>query len=517
METSKFSDRLWTETTAYHYPCTKFEWTADNTLTEDYIVGFSPKNSSIIWSTDEQFYGISMSADLHSMALYTKSSAYNSSIALKGGVAINSSFAFGYARNKNNYDVLEASAVDNSIAIYAAYAKENSISMTTEINDKDYNTVSAIDNSVLLMHKISKNETALFANDTFAWRCDTNAGCTLSADNSYLIPTNTIDLLHVKDRTFLASVFNKPEEGVTRTHTIASNSYLLQYATSQLYNYVDSLCISLTDCGKNTASQYNVIDSVVLGVNKLESSDIVNSLLLVTHNTVKPTQDVYTVNTVNIASPLNTTAEAKCRMLLPAFAITEKDTVSIANNMKVDNLTGTVESLFVADETLQLTGSCKNNIVLASKSNVVYNSNCSVGLLDTGLSASSAYGCLDCSISQQSATVLMNSIAISEDHVVAKSLAVENAATSADESIAMFGSKVTRLFSDYTDKVPYAFALFDGKPTYAASRTSTADNRLSFWSDALRKRDLPVTQFKKISIISSLSELENDVMYIITG
>lgn len=508
---------MWANATAYHYPCTKFEWT-DDTLTEDYIAGFSPKNSSIIWSTDLNFYGESMSADLRSIALYTKSSAYNSSIAMKGGVAVNSSFAFGYAENGNNYKVLEASAIDNSIAIYAAYAKENSISMTTEISDNNYNTISAIDNSILLMHKISRSETALFANSAFAWRCDANDGCTLSADNSYLIPADTIDLLHVKDKTFLASIANKPEGGVTRTHTIASNSYLLQYATSQLYNYVDSLCISLTDCGKNTASQYNVIDSVVLGVNKLESSNIVNSLLLTTHNTIKPTQDIYTVNTINLASPLSTIAEAKCRMLLPAFAITEKDTVSVANNMKVDSLTGTTESLFVADEVLQLTGSCKNNVILASKNIVVYNADCSIGLLDTGLSASSAYGCLDCSISQQSATVLMNSTAISNDHVVAKSLAIENATTSADESIVMFSSKVPSLTSNYLgSKIPYAFALFDGKPTYSDSRTSTADNRLSFWSDALRKRDLPVTQFKKISTISSLSELENDVMYIITG
>lgn len=517
VKASRTTDRLWTNSTAYHYPCTKFEWPGDDAPAEDYIAGFSPENNSIIWSTDDEFYGKSMSANLHSIALYTKSSAYNSSIAMKGGVAVNSSFAMGYARNGNNYKVLEASAINNSIAIYAAYAKDNSISMTTEIDNNNYTVASAIDNSTLLMHKISKNETTLLANNTFAWRCDANDGCTLSADNSYLVPTDTIDLLHVKDRTILASVANKPEEGISRTQTIASNSCLLQYATSQLYNYVDSLCISLTDCGKNTASQYNVIDSVVLGASKLESSNIVNSLLLATRNTVKPTQDIYVVDTVNLASPLSTTAEANCRMLLPAFAITENDTVSIANNMKVDSLTGANASLFIADEVLQLTGSCKNNIILASKNNTVYNSDCSIGLLDTGISASSAYGCIDCSISQQSATVMMNSTAISEDHIVAKSLALENAATSADESIAIFNSRIARLTSNYATKVPYAFALFNGIPSYVDSRTTTADNRLSFWADSLRKRDLPVTQFKKISTITSLSELDNDVMYIITG
>ena len=514
---NRFADRLFTKATSYHYPCAKFEWTADSPPTEDYIASFSPKNSSIIWSTDQYFYGESMSADIRSVALYTKSSAYNNSIAMKGGVAVNSSFAMGYADNGNNYNVLEASAIDNSVAIYASYAKNNSMSMTTEISNNDFNTVSAVNNSMLLMHAISKNENAVFTNSSFAWRCDANDGCTLSVDNSYLVPTDTIDLLHIKDRTFLMSIANKSEKSVTRTHTVASNSYLLQYAASQLYNYVDSLCISMNDCGKNTASQFNVVDSVVLGANKLESSSIVNSLLLATHNTVKPIDDIYTVNSINIASPLSTTAEARCRMLLPAFAITEKDTVSIANPLKVDNLTDTIESLLIADEPLQLTGSCKNNVILASKNNIVYNANCSIGLLDTGLSASSAYGCLNCGISQQSATVLMNSTAISEDQIVSQSLAVENATTSADKSIAMFSSKVTRLFSDYADKVPYAFAMFAGEPTYSASRTSIADNRLSFWADALRKRDLPITQFKKISTISSLQELENDVVYIITG
>lgn len=517
VDKDRTTDRLWSNASTYHYPCTKFEWTGDDAPAEDYIVGFSPENGSIIWSTDQAFYGKSMSANLCSIALYTKSSAYNSSIAMKGGVAVNSSFAMGYARNENNYEVLEASAINNSIAIYAAYAKDNSISMTTEISSKDYTTVSAIDNSMLLMHSITKNETTLFTNSSFAWRCDTHSGYALSVDNSYIVPTDTIDLLDVKNKTLLAAVANKPEENVSKTHTIASNSYLLQYATSQLYNYVDSLCISLTDCGKDTTSQYNVISSVALGANKLESSNIVNSLLLATHNTVKPTQDIYTIDTINLASPLSTTAEANCRVLMPAFAITKQDTVSIANNMKVDSLTGTDESLFISDEVLQLTGSCKNNVILASKNNIVYDSSCSIGLLDTGISASSAYGCIDCSVSQQSAVVMLNSTAISEDHIVAKSLAIENAATSADESIAMFSSKIAKLNSNYANKVPYALAMFDGKPTYAASRTSTADNRLSFWSDALRKRDLPVTQFKKISTISSLTELEDDVMYIITG
>lgn len=516
MEPSRFSDRLLSNAADYHYPCHKFKWTGDEAPAEDYIAGFSPSNGSIIWSTDQRFYGESMSADTRSIALYTKASAYNSSIAIKGGIAVNSSFAFGYAKNENNYEVLETSAIDNSISIYAAYANNNSISMTTEISNKNYNLVSAIDNSMLLLHNIEYDETTLFANKSFALQCNTvNAGI-LSADNSYILPTDVVDQLHVRNRTLLASVSHRPEAN-TRIHTIANNSYLVQYATNRLFNYVNSLCISLTDYGKDVASQYNIVNSVVLAANELESSNVTNSLLLATHNNTKPTQDISTYNTINIASKLSTTAEANCRLLLPAFAITKQDTVSIANNTSINELTGTSSSMFVSDNTLQLTGSCKNNVILASKNNIVYNADDSIGLLDTGISASSAYGCIDSSLSQQSAVAVMHSSAISPDHIVEQSIAMESASTSADKSIALFNSNVNRLTSNYVSRIPYAFAMFNGAPSYADSHTSTADNRLSFWSNQLRKRDLPITQFKKISTITSVSELETDVMYIITG
>lgn len=516
MKPSRFSDRLLSNAADYHYPCHKFEWTGDEAPAEDYIAGFSPSNGSIIWSTDSQFYGESMSADTRSIALYTKASAYNSSIAIKGGIAVNSSFAFGYAKNENNYEVLETSAIDNSISIYAAYANNNSISMTTEISDKNYNLVSAIDNSMLLLHNIAYDETTLFANKSFALQCNTVGAGILSADNSCILPTDVVDQLHVRNRTFMASVSHRPEAN-TRIHTIANNSYLIQYATNRLFNYVNSLCISLTDYGKDVASQYNIVNSVVLAANELESSNVINSLLLATHNNIKPTQDISTYDTINIASKLSTTAEANCRLLLPAFAITKQDTVSIANNMSVNELMGASSSLFISDNALQLTGSCKNNVILASKNNIVYNADDSIGLLDTEISASSAYGCVDSSLSQQSAVAVMRSSAISPDHIVEQSIAMESASTSADKSIALFNSNVNRLTSNYVSRIPYAFAMFNGAPSYADSHTSTADNRLSFWSNQLRKRDLPITQFKKISTITSVSELETDVMYIITG
>lgn len=518
MEPSRFSDRLLSNAAGYHYPCHKFEWTEDDAPAEDYIAGFSPSNGSIIWSTDSRFYGESMSADTRSIALYTKASAYNSSIAMKGGIAVNSSFAFGYAKNENNYEVLETSAIDNSISIYAAYANNSSISMTTEISNKNYNLVSAIDNSMLLLHAIAYNETTLFANKSFALQCNTVGDGILSADNSYILPTDVVDQLHVRNRTLMASVSHRPRlEANTRIHTIANNSYLVQYATNRLFNYVNSLCISLTDYGKDVASQYNIVNSVVLAANELESSNVTNSLLLATHNNTKPTQDISTYDTINIASKLSTTAEAKCRLLLPAFAITKQDTVSIANNMSVNELTDTSSSMFVSDNTLQLTGSCKNNVILASKNNIVYNAVDSIGLLDTGISASSAYGCVDSSLSQQSAVAVMHSSAISPEHIVEQSIAMESASTSADKSIALFNSNVNILTSNYVGIIPYAFAMFNGAPSYVDSHASTTDNRLSFWSNQLRKRDLPITQFKKISTITSVSELETDVMYIITG
>lgn len=516
MKPSRFSDRLLSNAADYHYPCHKLEWTGDEAPAEDYIAGFSPSNGSIIWSTDSQFYGESMSADTRSIALYTKASAYNSSIAMKGGIAVNSSFAFGYAENENNYKVLETSAIDNSISIYAAYANNNSISMTTEISSKNYNLVSAVNNSTLLLHAIACKETTLFANKSFALQCNTVDAGILSADNSYILPTDVVDQLHVQNRTFMVSVSHRPEAN-TRIHTIANNSYLIQYATNRLFNYVNSLCVSLTDYGKDVTSQYNIVNSVVLAANKLESSNVINSLLLATHNDTKPTQDISTYNTINIASRLSTTAEANCRLLLPAFAITKQDTVSIANNTSVNELTGASSSLFISDNALQLTGSCKNNVILASKNNIVYNADNSIGLLDTGISASSAYGCIDSSLSQQSAVAVMRSSAISPDHIVEQSIAMESASTSADKSIALFNSNVNRLTSTYASRIPYAFAMFSGAPSYSASHTSTVDNRLSFWSNQLRKRDLPITQFKKISTITSVSELETDVMYIITG
>lgn len=516
MDPFRFSDRLLSNTAVYHYPCHKFEWLEADAPAEDYIAGFSPSNGSIIWSTDSQFYGESMSADTRSIALYTKASAYNSSIAMKGGVAVNSSFAFGYAENGNNYNVLETSAIDNSISIYVAYANNNSISMTTEVASKNYNLASAVNNSTLLLHNIAYDETTLFANESFALQCNTVNGGILSADNSYILPTDVVDQLHVQNRTFMASVSHRPEAN-TRIHTIANNSYLIQYATNRLFNYVNSLCVSLTDYGKDVTSQYNIVNSVVLAANKLESSNVINSLLLATHNDTKPTQDISTYNTINIASRLSTTAEANCRLLLPAFAITKQDTVSIANNTSVNELTGASSSLFISDNALQLTGSCKNNVILASKNNIVYNADNSIGLLDTGISASSAYGCIDSSLSQQSAVAVMRSSAISPDHIVEQSIAMESASTSADKSIALFNSNVNRLTSTYASRIPYAFAMFSGAPSYSASHTSTVDNRLSFWSNQLRKRDLPITQFKKISTITSVSELETDVMYIITG
>lgn len=516
IKADRTDDRLLSNITSYHYPCHKFEWIGEETLEQEYIAGFSPTNGSIIWSTDQNFYGESMSADKSSIALYVKSSAYNNSIAMKGGVAINSSFAMGYARNNNNYEVLETSAIDNSIAIYAAYAKNNSISMTTEITTKNYNAVSAIDNSMLLLHNIHYAETAQFSNSSFALQCNTIDGGVLSANNSYIVPTDTIDQLHVQNRTLIASVASKPES-VLRTHTIASNSHLLQYATSTQFNYVDSLCMSLTNYGNDIVSRYNIIDSIVLVADKLENSDVVNSLLLATHNSAIPDNGVTVSNAINIASRLSTQAEAQCRTLLPAFAINNNDTVSIASKTTIDSLTNTYSSLFISDAALQLTGSCSRNIILASKNNIVYNANDSVGVIDAGISASSAYGCIDSSISQQSAIAIMRSSAISPDHIVEQSIAMDNASTSADKSIALFNSTISKLNSNYASRVPYAFAAFNGQPAYSDSYASTSDNRLSLWSNELRKRDLPITQFKKISSISNLSELETDVMYIITG
>lgn len=518
MSVDRIEARLMSNTSDYLYPCHKFVWEGDNPPEQDYARSYAPTNGSIIWSTDKYFYGESMSADTLSIALYTKASAYNSSIAMKGGVAIDSSFAMGHAINGNNTEVLEASAVNNSIAIYAAYAKDNSVCMVSEIVSKNYSLVSAVDNSMLLLHDVMYTEKTSFTNSAFGMFCrTTDSNNYIASNNSYLLPTDELNDLYANNKSLILSVAYAPANYAYQKHVTANNSYLIQYAKTQTQNYVDSLCLSMTNCGSDYGTRYNVVNSVVIAADQLESSDIVNSLLLATHNIELPEEDTQTTGTINIAAQLSTKSEAGCRLLLPAFAISEKDTISISNNMSVDDISGTSASLFMADTTIQLTGSCTGNVVVASKNSVLYNVNDNIGLLNVKTSASSAYGCIDCVISQQSAVALMCSSAISPDRIVEQSLAVEDASTSADKSISLFNTNIDKLNSNYSTRVPYAFAMFGGTPTYTDSYTSVADNRLSFWANELRKRDLPITQFKKISTITDISELENDIAYIITG
>lgn len=521
MRYTRITDRLMSNTASYLYPCSKFVWEGDDPPEQDYAKSYAPTNGSIIWSTDQRFYGESMSADMFSIALYTKASAYNSSIAMKGGVAINSSFAMGHAINGNTAEVLEASAMNNSIAIYAAYAKDNSVCMTSEIVSKNYNLVSAVDNSILLLHTaMEANEKIEFANNAFGIFCKTtDSDNIVVSNNSYLLLTDELDNLYADNKSLMLSIAHAPDNYQTKTSVTADNSYLIHYAKTSSQSYVNSLCMSMANCGSenSTTTQYNVVNSVIVAADTLDSSDIVNSLLLATHNSETPIENVQTHDTINIASQLSTSTEAKCRLLLPALSISEKDTVSIANNMSVNEVSGTSASLFVANDILQFAGSCTGNAVVASKDSDVYNANDCVGLLNVKLSASSAYGCTDCVVSQQSAVAIMCASAISPDHIVEQSLAIEGASTSADKSVSLFNTNIDKLNSNYSSCVPYAFAMFGGKPTYADSHNTVVDNRLSFWADELRKRDLPITQFKKISTITDVSELENDVAYIITG
>lgn len=506
----------------YLYKCDTF--TSTDLLGKTYIAQSAPTNGSILWTTDTYFYGNSMSADMNSIALYTKASAYNRSIAFKGCAALNKSIAFGYAENGNSLPNYSISANNKSISLYT-YANDNSIAFSQKNSAPEQTAANCSMQLLTSLTKAQINNSAtvlmLYGNDCYF-------------DNSMAVGTyfGSNSLSAVNKTLIVGSPTKSTADNITG-YTLSNNSILIHHKQDDAgyAQYNSSLCIGMKGCAHFTPTESintQYTDSILLQPS-LHEYTYSNSLLIgaISELDTITASDAKHAVTDSIIFGCNsrylTTADnTSQRLNMPAFVVSNsaQNNILLGATHYSTNFTTQSDTLTLCTPDVSITGTTTSIFAIKGRAYSPDTTN-DISLIQSYAYANYAYTCVRSRNEQRHSISMVNSYvnsATSVDDNNLYSIGLASAHTSAFKSLVLMNgaaeAAVYKINNVPTKIIPYSFAMFGGTASYVNVED---DTRLALWKNTLVKKEFPISTYNKLEEIDSITALTNDTYYIITG